>query len=99
MMNTLPDVDKAIVDFLEANLKNQMRSCRMWITQFERHKDGPSIRALAFALGKVSGAYNVLLAYMRDRDVSDESLKISEECAVWFDKMQAISLAGVKEVS
>jgi hypothetical protein len=98
-MNTLPDGDKAIIDFLESNLKDQMRSCRVWITQFERHQDGPSVRALAFALGKVSGAYGALVAYMRDRDLSDESLKISEEWAEWFEKMHAISLVGVKEVS
>lgn len=40
----------------------QMRSADLWIQQWERFKDGSSVRNAAMALGKIQGVYNVLLS-------------------------------------
>lgn len=91
------DFDTNVAAYLDQQVSTQWAHCQIWITQFQKHRDGASVRNLAYALGRVSGAYGVLITYMKDKDVNEATLKISQDCAHWFDQMGQVSLVVRKD--
>lgn len=66
----------------------QCRSADLWISQWERYKDAPSVRNAAMALGKIQGTYNVLLAMNGgDEDVPQAVLDMMKKYGEVWDRL------------
>jgi len=67
-------------------LRSQARSAEMWIKQYERHMDVPGVRNVAFAIGKVSGHYNVLLSM--GQDIPEDIIEIETRMTNIWNNLQ-----------
>lgn len=91
------DFDTDIADELDQHVRTQWAHCQIWINQFQKNKDGASVRCLAFALGRVSGAYTALASYMKDQPIGLVAQKIHKDCEHWFEQMNQVPLVARKD--
>lgn len=66
-------------------VRAQAKSAQLWIDIFERHKDPPSIRNAALAIGKVGGIMNIL--YAQGVDLPEDLIEIQNKMTKVWDKL------------
>ncbi len=89
------DLAKALNEYLEAQVKAQWVACGPWITKFERGQDGPSVRALSFALGRVAGALQVLTDFTKGSpyySMPPGVVQIGTDYARWFEQLLQVRM-------
>lgn len=55
------------------SLRGLLQSTEFWVAEWKKHKDAPSIRNAAYALGKLQGGYSMALdATQVPKDLRDK---------------------------
>jgi hypothetical protein len=73
-------------------LAAQERSARLWIQEFESHRDAPSIRNVMFALGKWFGIFNILLDELGGEDAPPEVFEMAARLQKVYDEAARIPI-------
>jgi hypothetical protein len=85
----------ALNGYLEAQVIHQWVSCQPWITKFRLHPDGPSVRALSFALGRVAGALQVLRDFTKGKpgySMPPQVAQVETDYARWFEQLLQVRM-------
>ncbi len=95
MLMQQPDPVSALNEYLEAQVNAQWVACGPWIAKFERIPDGPSVRALSFALGRVAGALQVLTDFTKGNPYYSMTPRVSQiatDYARWFEQLLQVRM-------
>ena len=74
--------------------RSQASNVELWYGQFERHRDGASVRNASIALGKWFGQYGMIMAVLgkRGEDVPSDLFDLAEKFSIYIDNVSNVFL-------
>lgn len=80
--------DNEFGELLRKAVNAQAKSADIWIDEFRKHKDKAARDWALFAIGKVHGAFNVMLMLYGEQDIPEDIFKMMQDFQKAFDEIR-----------